>query len=250
MRVLKAGVIYFLLVFAVGWVLGPIRELWAVPHFGRMAAMLSEAVIMLIAMIVAARWVIRRFDVPRKLPTTILLGLIAIGLLFPAEIAGVVWVRALSLREYLAGFATGPGIISLVMFLLFAAMPTFVTRAGSVSQPNDTAEVEDLLETDHRDSGHRYRFKVRRAIAGSKSRPSGSIGSRGCQGPLDVGSGSGQALRSGRVLRSFLRCVCTASEEVRGAIWLALGHGVDLRSTGRSLTGRANASTVAPVFIW
>jgi hypothetical protein len=96
MRVLKAGVIYFLLVFAVGWVLGPIRELWAVPHFGRMAAMLSEAVIMLIAMIVAARWVIRRFDVPRKLPTTILLGLIAIGLLFPAEIAGVVWVRALS----------------------------------------------------------------------------------------------------------------------------------------------------------
>jgi hypothetical protein len=29
----------------------------------------------------------------------------------------------------------------------------------------------------------------------------GSIGSRGCQGPLDVGSGSGQAFRSGRVLR-------------------------------------------------
>ena len=74
---------------------------------------------------------------------------------------------------------------------------------------------------------------------------SGSIGSRGCQGPLDVGSGSGQALRSGLVLRSFLRCVCTASEEVRGAIGLALGHGVDLRSTGRSLTGRANPATVA-----
>ena len=56
MRALKAGVIYFLLVFAVGWVLGPIRELWAVPHFGRVAVMLSEAVIMLVAMIVAARW--------------------------------------------------------------------------------------------------------------------------------------------------------------------------------------------------
>jgi hypothetical protein len=40
----KAGMIYFLLVFAVGWILGPIRELWAVPHFGRMAATLSEAV--------------------------------------------------------------------------------------------------------------------------------------------------------------------------------------------------------------
>ena len=119
--------IYFLLVFAVGWILGPIRELWALPHFGRMSAMLSEAVIMLIAVTVAARWVIRRFDVPRTLPATISMGLIAIGLLFPAEIAGVVWVRGLSVQEYLTGFATLPGIISLVMFLLFAAMPTLVT---------------------------------------------------------------------------------------------------------------------------
>src|SRR6266404_4169419 len=97
MRALKAGVIYFLLVFAVGWILGPIRELWAVSHLGRMAAMLSEAVIMLIAMIVAARWVIRRFDVPRTLPATISMGLIAIGLLFPAEIAGVVFVLIIPL---------------------------------------------------------------------------------------------------------------------------------------------------------
>ena len=96
MRALKADAIYFLLVFAIGWILGPIRELWAVPHFGRIAAMLPEAVIMLIAMIVAARWVIRRFDVPRTLLATIAMGLIAIGLLFPAEIAGVVWVRGLS----------------------------------------------------------------------------------------------------------------------------------------------------------
>ena len=74
MRALKAGVIYFLLVFAVGWILGPIRELWAVPHFGRVTAMLSEAVIMLIAMIVAARWVIRRFAVPQALGATLLNG--------------------------------------------------------------------------------------------------------------------------------------------------------------------------------
>ena len=67
MRAFKAGVVHFLLVFAVGWILGPIRELWAVPHFGRMAATLFEAVIMLIAMIVAARWVIRRFEVPLTL---------------------------------------------------------------------------------------------------------------------------------------------------------------------------------------
>jgi hypothetical protein len=127
MRALKAGIIYFLLVFLVGWILGPIRELWAVSHLGRMATMLSEAVIMLIAMIVAARCVIRRVHVPRTLPATISMGLIAIGLLFPAEIAGVVWVRGLSLREYLASFLTGPGVVSLLMFLLFAAIPALVT---------------------------------------------------------------------------------------------------------------------------
>ena len=49
MRTFKAGAIYFLLVFALGWVLGPIRELWAMPQFGRITAMLFEAVIMLVA---------------------------------------------------------------------------------------------------------------------------------------------------------------------------------------------------------
>jgi len=57
MRALKAGLVYFLLVFGLGWVLGPIRELWAVPRFGRVAALLIEAIIMLIAMIVSSRWV-------------------------------------------------------------------------------------------------------------------------------------------------------------------------------------------------
>jgi hypothetical protein len=36
--------------------LGPIRELCAVPRFGRMTAASLEAVIMLAAMIIAARW--------------------------------------------------------------------------------------------------------------------------------------------------------------------------------------------------
>ena len=47
-----------------------------------------------------------------------------------SELAGVVWVRGLSLPEYLASFVTIPGLVSLLMFLLFAAMPMIVTRAG------------------------------------------------------------------------------------------------------------------------
>jgi hypothetical protein len=67
----------------------------------------------------------------------------------------------LSLREYLASFATAPGVISLLMFLVFGAMPTLVTwSTGSVPQRKDTAEAEDLWETDHWDAGHPYRHRV------------------------------------------------------------------------------------------
>jgi hypothetical protein len=129
-RTLKAGAVYFLLLFALGWVLGPMRELWAAPRFGRVTALLFEAVAMLITMFISARWAIRRFDVGHALPATIGMGLVSLAILLPAEIAGALWVRGLSLLEYLASFANAPGVISLVMFLLFAAMPTLVTRAG------------------------------------------------------------------------------------------------------------------------
>ena len=57
------------------------------------------------------------------------MGLVALGILVPAELAGVVWVRGLSLPKYLASFVTVPGLVSLLMFLLFAVMPTLITRA-------------------------------------------------------------------------------------------------------------------------
>jgi hypothetical protein len=105
-----------------------------------MTATLSEAVIMLIAMMVSARWVIRRFEVPHTLSNTLSFGLIAIGLLFPAEIAGVVWMRVLSFQEYLATFVTGPGVISLLMFLVFGAMPTLLTRLTWLRRAPDLSQ--------------------------------------------------------------------------------------------------------------
>jgi hypothetical protein len=66
------------------------------------------------------------------------MGVVALGILVPAEIAGVLSVRGLSLQEYLTSFMTAPGIISLVMFLLFAVMPSLVTlltrrRGGAIA---------------------------------------------------------------------------------------------------------------------
>jgi ABC-type Na+ efflux pump permease subunit len=93
---------------------------------------------MLIAMIVAARWAIRRFHVPQTLGATLSMGLIAIGLLFPTEIAGVLWVRGVALHDYPGSFATVPGVISLFMFLLFTSMPTLVARFTAAAWQHGT----------------------------------------------------------------------------------------------------------------
>jgi hypothetical protein len=81
MHSLRAGVIYFLLVFAVGWILDPIQEIWLILRRGRMTATLVEGVIIAIAMVVAARWVMRRYNVPPRLGPQILTGLVALGIL-------------------------------------------------------------------------------------------------------------------------------------------------------------------------
>ncbi len=55
MPILKAGVLYFVVVFGVGFVLGTVHTLWVVPRFGTRMAELMETPIMLIVTIVAAR---------------------------------------------------------------------------------------------------------------------------------------------------------------------------------------------------
>lgn len=55
-HVVKAGAIYFALVFASAFVLRTIRVLWLVPTVGTRAAELLEMPLMLAVVIVAARW--------------------------------------------------------------------------------------------------------------------------------------------------------------------------------------------------
>src|SRR5262245_56776337 len=61
MRVRKAGALYFAVVFETGFVLGPIRVPWVVPRVGIRAAELMEMPVMLVVVVLAARWIVRRF---------------------------------------------------------------------------------------------------------------------------------------------------------------------------------------------
>src|SRR4030065_1993065 len=102
MQILKAGVLYFALVFGAGFVLGPIRILWVVPRFGTRVAELMETPIMFVVTILAARWIVRRLAVPPKPLSRLGMGCVGLGLMLVAEFMLVLWLRGLSISEYLA----------------------------------------------------------------------------------------------------------------------------------------------------
>ena len=52
MPILKAGVLYFALVFGAGFVLGTVRTIWVVPRVGTRTAELMETPIMLVVTLV------------------------------------------------------------------------------------------------------------------------------------------------------------------------------------------------------
>jgi len=125
-EILKAGSLYFALIFGAGFVLGPIRILLIVPRVGERVAELMEAPLMLIIVIIAARWVVHRFRVPLTDRLPIGLLALALGLLF--EFTFVLKLRGLTLTEY---FRTRDPVSGAVYYLtlgLFAVMPLLVRR--------------------------------------------------------------------------------------------------------------------------
>jgi hypothetical protein len=128
MHILKAGMLYFALVFGAGFVLGPIRILWAVPRFGTRMAELMEMPIMLFVTMIAARWIIRRFAVRPKPSTRLGMGCIALGFLLVAEGTLVLWLQGLSIRDFLASRDPVSGTVYYGMLVVFAIMPLLVAR--------------------------------------------------------------------------------------------------------------------------
>ena len=127
MRILKAGTLYFALVFGVGFVLGTIRTLWVVPRFGTRMAELMETPIMFVVTILAARWIVRRLAVPPKPSRRLGMGCVGLGLMLVAEFTLVLWLRGLSIREYLASQDPVSGTVYYVMLGVFCIMPPLVS---------------------------------------------------------------------------------------------------------------------------
>jgi hypothetical protein len=75
MKVFKAGAAYCSLVFGAGFVLGALRVSLLVPRFGERISELSEMPMMFAVILIAARFVTRRFAVPLSIPARLGTGL-------------------------------------------------------------------------------------------------------------------------------------------------------------------------------
>lgn len=128
MTILKAGAVYFAVVFGAGFVLGTIRTLWVAPRVGTRNAELIEAPIMLAVTIVAARSIVRHLAVPPLVSARLGMGGFALALLLAAEFGLVLWVRRLSLREYFATRDRVSGTVYYVLLGIFAIMPLLTGR--------------------------------------------------------------------------------------------------------------------------
>jgi hypothetical protein len=128
MQILKSGALYFALVFGAGFVLGPVRLLWLVPRVGERIAELVETPIMLVVVILAARWIVRRPSVPPTRSARLGVGVVALGLLLVAEFGVVLGLRGLTVAEYLASRDPVAGTVYAVTLMVFAVMPMLVAR--------------------------------------------------------------------------------------------------------------------------
>jgi hypothetical protein len=128
MQVLSAGAIYFALAFGSGFMLGAIRVLWVVPAVGERLAELIETPIMLVVIVLSARWVARRFALASRPTTRLGVGGVALGFLLAAELTMVLWLRGLTASEYVASRDPLAGTVYLMMLGVFAIMPLLVAR--------------------------------------------------------------------------------------------------------------------------
>lgn len=116
------AVVYFALVFGAGFILGIVRVLMLEPKLGERWAELAEMPVMLVAIVLAARLVVRRFP-GRHRVGYLVSGGVALLLLVTVEFTVILGLRGLSVAEYFAERDPIAGGVYVLMLLVFAAMP-------------------------------------------------------------------------------------------------------------------------------
>ena len=127
MRIASAAIVYWAMVFALGFVLGTVRVLWVIPLVGLIPATLLELPVILAASWFAAGWLVRRFTIVSS-GEALAVGALAFAILMAAECALAGVLIGQSPAQWLAGFAEPHALLGLAGQVAFALMAWWRTR--------------------------------------------------------------------------------------------------------------------------
>lgn len=130
MKILRAAIAYWAVVFALGFVLGTVRVLWLAPLVGLMPATALELPVMLGASWLASGWLVRRFAITTG-GAALATGLAAFGLLMAAECILATTMIGQSPAEWLAGLRQPHALLGLAGQIVFALMPWWRVREAA-----------------------------------------------------------------------------------------------------------------------
>lgn len=105
---IRGGILYFALVFVIGFGFGVVRQMLVIPRIGELAAVLLEVPLLLALAWPICRRVVRRCAVPPALPGRAVMGLVAFGLLMLAELLLAVTLAGQSPAQHWARYAAVP----------------------------------------------------------------------------------------------------------------------------------------------
>lgn len=125
---LIAGTVYFLALFALGFVWGTIRVLVVAPAVGPLAATVAEVPVMLAAAFFACRWAVRHWQVPPTIAirSAMALWFLALLILFETLLGAALFGRTIA-QQY-AALATPAGSLGLSAQIIAALLPLFVGK--------------------------------------------------------------------------------------------------------------------------
>ena len=130
---LKAGFMYFMIVFGVGFLLGTFRVFLLVPAIGETPAVALEGPIILAASWFSSLWLIRKFGVFDRLASRLATGLFAFALLMVGEVGVSIFGYGRTFDEHLASYRSVASILGMTGQLAFAIFPAIqlaVRRQG------------------------------------------------------------------------------------------------------------------------
>lgn len=127
--VLRAGMLYFITVFSVGFVFGSVRVPFLVPRLGERYAELIELPFLLIAIVLFAHWIVQRYRFKGRSMSAAAAGIIAAILLILVEFSVVLALRGMSIDDYLGQRDRVAAAAYYGAVALYAVMPLILSMS-------------------------------------------------------------------------------------------------------------------------